>query len=522
MIDVFRSRILIAATFAAGALSACWFAVEARYGFSLWDEGFLWYGVRRVMAGEVPIRDFMSYDIGRYYLSAAMMALLGSDGLFALRVSLGIIQALAVGLATYLVLKDRDDDTPLMFYALLAAIIFTSWMVLQFRVTDSAAAITLIAALSFALQKPAPFRWFVAGLACGLVAMIGRNHGVYGVAGLVGALLIAHPASNWRDAPRAVVAAWAGVLIGYLPNLVMLLLVPGLAKAFWADIAFVFRMGSTNLALPVPWPWTAFGPGWPTLEVVRAFLLGTFFLALPLFGVCSLVWMMLLRRSDSLAKESVFAATALLALPYAHYAFSRADLAHLGIGIFPLLIGVLTLPRVAAFVRFVVAGILTAASVFVTAPIHPAYVAALERNWHEASIDGDTVTVSTEVAGEVALLNRLAQRYACHNETFLAAPVWPGAYALLGRKAPVWEIYPLFNRDAAFQEAEISRITAARPAFVVLNEEPVDGRLDLLYERTHPLIDQYIRDNFRIVAQEVAFSRLRLYVRDTAEQGCAR
>src|SRR6202049_3693494 len=64
------------------AVSLIVFSLQWRYGFNLGDEGWLWYISQRTALGDVPLRDFFSYDPGRYYWSAAVFKLLGRTGFF--------------------------------------------------------------------------------------------------------------------------------------------------------------------------------------------------------------------------------------------------------------------------------------------------------------------------------------------------------------------------------------------------------------------------------------------------------
>jgi hypothetical protein len=64
----------------------------------------------------------------------------------------------------------------------------------------------------------------------------------------------------------------------------------------------------------------------------------------------------------------------------------------------------------------------------------------------------------------------------------------------------MWEIYVLFPRGAAFQQAEIERIKAANPGFVVIDDRIlIEERDDSNFHNIRPIINQYIRDNFELL-----------------------
>jgi hypothetical protein len=48
----------------------------------------------------------------------------------------------------------------------------------------------------------------------------------------------------------------------------------------------------------------------------------------------------------------------------------------------------------------------------------------------------------------------------------------------------------------AFENGEIRRIKASRPGFALVFDLPLDGREELRFKNTHPLIHQYVQDNF--------------------------
>jgi hypothetical protein len=462
------------------------FIWQGNKGFNLWDEGFFWYGAQRVMVGEVPIRDFMAYDPGRYYWSAAFMSLSGNNGIMTLRIAAALFQAM--GLFVGLLLIARSEIRQSLIYLLLSAITLGAWMFLYYKVYDITLSILLIGALTFLIQNPTSKRYFVSGLCVGLAAIFGRNHSLYGVAGSIGSIVWLH--IKRVNSPEFIkgLALWAtGVGVGLTPILCMALIIPGFAAAFLESVRFLFEIKATNLPLQIPWPWLVDFASVPFGEAIREVLVGLFFIGIIVFGLVSVIWVVIQRLYGKKVSPTLVAAS-FLALLYAHYAYSRADDAHLSFGIFPLLIGCLALLATQlAKVKWPLALILCGASLWVTIVHQPGWQSWTNR-WANIEISGDNLLIDPATASDVELLRKLAHQYAPEGRSFIAAPFWPGAYALMGRKCPMWEIYALFPRGESFQRDEIERIKMAKPGFVLIYDFRLDGREALRFQNSHTLL----------------------------------
>ncbi|SKC01142.1 hypothetical protein [Luteibacter sp. 22Crub2.1] len=472
------------------------FAWEGRQGFSLWDEGYLWYGIQRVMHGEVPIRDFQAYDPGRYYWSALIMWVSGSSGISAVRYTLVILQAAAL-VPVLAWLGASSNKRGAGTYLFICALTLMVWMVPRHKLFDISISIGLVCVLAAWTLRPTTRRYFGAGAFVGFVAYFGRNHGIYGALASIGILVyLAVRCEDWHAWWRGIASFVVGGFVGYLPMFVTMLLAPGFTSALIESIKFLFDVKSTNLPLPIPWPWLArFG----TVGLVDAFrdlTLGMFFLSTLAFGASAIIYVLFCRWRHR-AVSPLLVACAFAAIPYAHYAFSRADAGHLAQGIFPTLIGILTLAGTrSALSRYFIAVPLCVASIFAMLPLHPGWQCMGARHCALMNIDGDSLRVDAVAEKDVLLLQKLKRDFGSTGRPFFVAPLLPGAYALLGARSPTWEIYTAWNRSDAFQQDEIARLKQARPAFVVVYDLPLDGREELRYKNTHPLMDQYIKDNF--------------------------
>ena len=495
------SKRLLLSLFTISALTVLAFFIwEGFQGLNLWDEGFFWYGVQRVLYGEVPLRDFQAYDPFRYYWSAALMAAAGQPGMIALRGTAALMQ-LAALFCGLLAVAHGGRRSGLLLSLSATSVALAAWMIPYFKMADLTASILLVAALTMLIAAPTARRYVLAGVCVGFAACLGRNHGLYGLAGASAAIVWLNV--NRSQGPgfvRGSLLFASGVVFGFLPMIAMLCLVPGFAGAFWDSIQFLLEYKATNIALPVPWPWLADFSG-SIGTIVRDVMLGLFFIALPLFGVLALVSVSV-RRWQGRPVLPAFAASAFMALPYAHYAYSRADYYHLAFGVFPLLIGcfALALSQRSAAARGIATGALVLACLVTMYGYHAGWQCRGAHQCVAVDVSGSHMRIDTATASELDMMARIARQYAPDGRSFVAAPLWPGAYALLNRKSPTWEIYGLFARPPAFEEAEIARIKAAAPGFALIYDLALDGDERVRYKNSHPLTYGYFADNFERVA----------------------
>jgi hypothetical protein len=423
------------------------------------------------------------------------MALIGNDGIVSQRVACYIFQALGLFVSLLLLARTGIRSKLLLLFGTAIVIL---WMFPGYKTFDAGISIFLIAALAYLAERQTSGRYFVVGVIVGAMAVFGRNHGLYGALGSIGLILYL----QFRNENKEIrlfpsLLRWsAGVFVGFLPFILLFFIVPGFTDSIIKTIRATFELKATNLPLPVPWPWHCLDePGSRYLYAYR-FSAGVCFIGLIAFGIGSIIHAIRSRIKNT-GVSSIFIASAFLALPYAHYAFSRADIYHLALSIFPMVFGIMAyLSERTARVKIPGVLLFFIISIFAILPLHPRWVSFLTGNWVAHEIGHDVLLIDPGTAKDLDMLKDLVDTYSRGDRTFIAVPFWPGAYAVFNRKCPMWEIYPIPPRSASFQLEDIQRIKQADPGFAIINNYPLDGRDQLLFRNSHPLIEKHIRENF--------------------------
>lgn len=469
-------------------------------GFSLRDEGFLWYGAKALLMGDFPSRDFDSYDPGRYILVAGTMLILGDSGIMSMRVAAMMCQLIAMIVLMLHIVRAgmiRRAHDELIVVGLLCLI--SLWMFPRHKIFDISTSLVLVALFSWFITSVTVRRSLLVGIGIGLVAIMGRNHGVYGLLsiGLLVPVVLFHDFTAAR-AFRIISAGMVGLMVGFSPMFLFEVWKPGFIEALLQSVLFLAEIKTTNAVLPVPWPWLISFDDAPR-QILQRLSIGFWFVALLVGGWALYIYAVTVWIRTKQTPTLLLASSA-LAVVYTHVAFSRADPAHLAQALAPFLISLFCVCfSLSERLRVGAVIVLLTVSVIAIGPLHPGVQCAAYIQCKSVTIAGSSVLMHKDIAAEVQLFQRVHAALNGNGDGGLIVPFWPGAYALLDMRAPVWEIYPTWTRQPDFERNEIARMQARRIHYVIWSDKPMDRNDALRYSKTHPLITAYIQANYEDV-----------------------
>ncbi|MCX6015165.1 MAG: hypothetical protein NT020_06195 [Chloroflexales bacterium] len=400
------------------------FAFQGSVGLMLEDEGFLWYGSQRMVAGALPMRDFFGYDLPRYIWNALVMIIIGSKGIYALRLAIALCEW--VTLTIVCVLFSPFQVRWRSGVVLLGIVTVLLWLYPRYKIYDHFVIWLMLLVFWWWIVNPTTRRTFWAGIVVGVAAMIGRNHGVYAVC--AGSLLMGYvwwSPMRWTQRLRLALIWGVGIVVGFTPMILMMVAVPSFGQGYLEGLRILFGLGKTNLPLPIPWPWRQTN--------VSTALIGVWFVVPAVTYVVTLGVVCWRRWHNSPISEGVLVA-AVVGLVYLQVGYSRADMPHLAQGIAPFIALVVLLKvYIPQRLQFVLMLVLCSGSVSVN------WNSALQSTWLSSSTNRQEVTATTQltvqnaVANQLALIAAIHQKYDPTNESFVVTPYLPGVYALWER-----------------------------------------------------------------------------------------
>jgi len=475
---------------------AIFFIFRGNVGINPADEGFLWYGVIRTGLGEVPIRDFMAYDPGRYYWGVFWSWFLGT-GIMAIRLSLVIFQFLCVALG--LIALSRVVKSKLNLWV--AGVLLVAWMHPIYKYYDQGIAIAGVYFAVFLMEKPTLNRHFISGIFVGVAAFMGRNHGLYWFLSFFMVIFFVWYKYDRVNLIGRLVRWGSGIMVGYTPMLIMFLVIPEFFNGF-SEISLMFNRGITNLTLSVPWPWLPAYEKMTFSNVAHFFAQGLFFVMMPLCSALGVIYLLFGER-DSIKGNLPLAASIFLLIPYMHYAFYRADINHLANGIQPLLMGLLALcfapkQRFKKIIGSVFIAFVFVMSFYAIIVVTPSYqrIATPKGTFVKTRIGADHLWVHQYWARLIENVRWIDEWVVTKKEKLLIAPLWTIFYPILERRSPTWEIFFIWENPKYIQERRISELENNQVNWIILGDEALDGRDDLRFRNTHRYIWNYIVQNF--------------------------
>jgi hypothetical protein len=279
--------------------------------------------------------------------------------------------------------------------------------------------------------------------------------------------------------------------------------VPGFRAPFFQSVLLTPHW---SWSLPIPFPWRVHLRGLKGIDLLQARAVSWLCVAVPLtYAGLLLVGMRKRRALDG--GETLAIAASSAGAGFLIQAFYTADFFHIAQGVVPFVVAAGAFSahlwrrgaRRWSMFAFSCLLVLVLASWATREP-------ALEHLRTEANppagrdriaIDGKVFEVPTEQAEIMRRVETAFEDCRAGDGGFFTAPYYPGLYAFLNTRSPVWDTYFLWPRSEQIQQAEIESLERNRTALVLLNREfAINGRESLKLSATNPKLAGYVATHF--------------------------
>src|SRR5574340_868563 len=219
--SAWRGRVTVAGLF---LLAPLYLSIGIRDGISPLDEGIICHGAERVLAGEVPYRDFWTaYSPGQFYVLAALYRVFGANLLVGRIYTVAAEWAIAVAL--YLIVRRLAGHRPAML-ACMACAVWLGYAASPLYPAIPALALALTGYVC--LSRHESPRYVLAGFLTGGAILLRHDLGIYALLAQTITIFAlarsANPAREWSW-----LACW-----GKYAAAVALVVLPVIALLFYA------------------------------------------------------------------------------------------------------------------------------------------------------------------------------------------------------------------------------------------------------------------------------------------------
>jgi len=463
------------------------------------DEGYLWYGIQELRRGKVPVRDFRSYEPGRYWWTGSFTVAFRSE-FVAVRVAGTSFLALAAALLGVVLLAAGSS----WLVVTVAIVVPALWGFRHNKRLDQGVVLLVAAASIELLRSPDLTSSATVGLMAGVALTMGANHGLYAVvAGSVAGLVAVR--SPGLGLPDAIFGGILGVAVGSVPLAGFALVNRGFVSAF-VERRFrePRRRGTTNLPLPYAWLGSqrevrpAGGVPRLTKFVTKALLT-----VVPAAALAALA-IGFIESSGWVSANAPLVGGGITTLVYWHHVASRADMGHLStVIVVPLAVVPATV--VSPWAVCVVAVGVVGVSLLVAIPMHDRW-----RRFRHPSNYVQAASPSCSgiwfTRGEAALVDVCVDldRSIASDEPWIAVPMTMWILPIVRRRSAVYQSFCVYPASAADEDAMLAEIAQQRPPVAIIGMGSIDGRSDRCFKRTHPVVwasilGDYVLDEQRSV-----------------------